>query len=146
HSFVYDPGAPAHNEGFEGGSAVGADYLTTERIFRRIDGDGLIYDTEPFTSTVEFIGRPTATLSMRMNVPDTDFRVQFYAIEISGRAIYLTQDYLRARYRNGETHAEPVPIGVWQTYTFDRFYFNARVLSTGAKIRMVVVPLGASLH
>lgn len=83
---------------------------------------------------------------MKMNVPDTDIRVQFYAVEPDGRTIYLTQDYIRARYRYSETHPELVPIGVWQSYNFDRFYFNARTLPAGSIIRMVVVPLGASLH
>jgi len=144
--FVYDPSAPAQNEGFEGGAYVGPDYLTTDRMIRRIRGDGLIYDTQPFATPVDVIGRPKVTLSMKMNVPDTDVRVQFYAVEQGGRTIYLTQDYLRARYRKSETHAELVPIEVWQNYSFDRFYFNARTLPAGSIIRMVVVPLGASLH
>jgi putative CocE/NonD family hydrolase len=145
-SFIYDPGMPAHNEGFEGGAYVGPDYLTTDRIVRRIHGDGLIYDTGPFSTPIEIVGRPRVTLTMKMNVPDTDVRVQFYAVEPDGRTIYLTQDYLRARYRNDETRSELVPLGVSQDYVFDRFYFNARTLPAGSIIRMLVVPLGASLH
>lgn len=144
--FIYNPSEPAHNEGFEGGGYVGADYLTTDRLINRIDGNGLMYDTQPFASAVDLIGRPAVTLSMKMNVPDTDVRVQFYAVEPNGRTVYLTQDYLRARYRNSETVAQLVPVGVPQQYHFDRFYFNARTLPAGSFIRLLVVPLGASLH
>src|SRR5262249_26048632 len=49
-------------------------------------------------------------------------------------------------YRNSDTHAELVPVGVWQQYRFDRFYFNARMLPAGSVIRLVIVPLGAGLH
>lgn len=145
-AFRYDPGAEAHNEGFEGGGYVGGDYLTTDRLVRRINGDGLIYDTPSFATQVEFIGQPLVSLSIKMDVADTDFRVQFYAVEPPGWTIYLTQDYIRARYRKSDTSPELVPINTWQTFNFDRFYFNARRLPAQSRIRMVLVPLGASLH
>jgi putative CocE/NonD family hydrolase len=145
-NFIYDPSLPGHNEGFEAADAVSTDYLVNDSIIKRISGDGLIYDTDKFKTSVDFIGKAEARLSMRLDVPDTDFRVQLYAVEPGNKLVYLSQDTMRARYRNGDTKAELVPLHVWQTYKFDRFYFNARRLPAGSFIRMVIVPLGASIH
>lgn len=145
-AYVYDPGLPAHNEGFEGGTMVSANYLTDTGLMRRLDGDGLVYDTAPLAAPADLVGRPRATLALAMDVPDTDIRVALYEVRPDGSAIFIAQDWVRARYRESNRTERLVTPGVVAPYRFETFPFIARTIQAGSVIRMVVAPLGASFH
>jgi putative CocE/NonD family hydrolase len=144
--YVYDPSLPAHNEGFEGGEMVSPSYLTSDALMRRIQGDGLIYDSAPLASATDLVGVPNLTLDLAMDVPDTDIRAALYEVRADGSVVFLTQDWVRARYRQGERHAKLATPGEVAPYRFAHFNFVARTLAAGSVVRLVVVPLGASLH
>jgi putative CocE/NonD family hydrolase len=144
--YVDDPGAPAHNEGPEGGSAVSAGYLTDAGLIDRLDGDGLIYDTRPFDADTDLVGRPSAELWISMDAPDADIRVQLYEVGKDGKVVFLAQDQMRARYRGGPDRPVPVVPGRTSPYLFDQFAFVARTIRAGSVIRLVVCPLGAGIH
>jgi putative CocE/NonD family hydrolase len=145
-SYVYDPKLPGRNEGFEGGDMVAAKYLTDDGMMRRIDGDGLIYDTAPTANPTDLVGTPKVTLMLSMDVPDTDIRAALYEVKADGSVVFLTQDWVRARYRNSLRHEEPVKPGVTAPYRFEHFNFVARTLAAGSVLRLVVVPQGASFQ
>jgi uncharacterized protein len=144
--YVYDPSLPGHDEGPERGERVAPDFLTSDALMKRLHGDGLIYDTRPFGTAKNLVGRPQVHLAMTMDVPDTDIRVQFYEIRPSGSAIFLAQDQMRARYRVDERHPVLVTPGTTETYEFDKFPFISRTIPKGSRIRLVICPLGASIH
>jgi putative CocE/NonD family hydrolase len=144
--YVYDPGLPAHNEGFEGAELVSKDYLTSDGLMRRLHGDGLVYDTAPFAAAADLVGIPAVTLYLRLDVPDTDVRAALYEVEADGSVVFLTQDVLRARYRAGVRRASLVTPGQLEPYAFQRFNFVARTIAPGSVLRLVIVPLGASYH
>lgn len=143
--YVYDPAAPAHNEGLRGGARVSEEYLTDDRIPRRLEGDGLIYDTEPLASAVDMVGSPTAELHLSMDVLDTDIQVIFYEVQADGRHIFLTQDAVRARHRHSVREETLVTPGEVDIYRFEDFAFVGRTIEEGSRIRMVIVPQGASI-
>jgi predicted acyl esterase len=144
--FRYDPSEPAFNEGVEGELAVSERYLTDDRSFVRLAGDGLIYDSAPYPRATLLTGRPSVVLNVALDVPDTDIRVQLFEIASDERTIFLGQDYIRARYRNGPRRAEFAKPGRSERYVFDQFPFIARSLRAGSRIRLVISPLGASIH
>jgi putative CocE/NonD family hydrolase len=145
-AYVYDPGLPAHNEGFEGAELVSKDYLTSDGLMRRLQGDGLVYDTAQFTVAADLVGFPAVTLFMSLDVPDTDVRAALYEVKADGSVIFLTQDVVRARYRTSVRKAILVTPGKLEPYSFARFNFVARTIAPGSVLRLVIVPLGASYH
>jgi putative CocE/NonD family hydrolase len=144
--YVYDPSLPAHNEGFEGGSLVSADYLTDAGLMRRIKGDGLIYDTAPLATSANLVGVPSLTLHLALDTPDTDIRAALYEVKADGSVVFLTQDWVRARYRQTPRKAESVTLGQVEPYRFENFNFVARTIAPGSVIRLVIAPVGASFH
>ncbi len=145
-AYVYDPSLPAHNEGFEGGDMVSSTFLTTDALMRRIQGDGLIYDSAPLAAAADLVGTPSLTLNLALDVPDTDVRAALYEVKTDGSVVFLTQDWVRARYRLDDRHPVLATPGQVAAYRFEHFNFVARTLSPGSVVRLVVVPLGASLH
>jgi putative CocE/NonD family hydrolase len=144
--YRYDPSAPARNEGVEARSVVSKNFLTDPRSFAVLDGDGLIYDSSAFNHKVQLVGRPRARLYLSMDVPDTDIRVQLFEVHKNGSVVFLGQDQIRARYRNDPRHAELVTIGKTEEYVFDQFPFIARQIDRGSRLRLVISPLGMSIH
>jgi putative CocE/NonD family hydrolase len=145
-SYVYDPSLPAHNEGFEGGVLVSPDFLTSDAMMRRIDGDGLIYDTAPLAAPADLVGQPRLELWLAMDVPDTDIRAALYEVTESGAVFFLAQDLMRARHRYSPRVSELVPRGIVERYRFERFNFVARRFAAGSVARLLIVPLGAGFH
>src|SRR6201999_4377539 len=141
-----DPSLPAHNEGFEGGAMVSAAYLRDDGMLKRLNGDGLVYDTAPLARPANLVGRPMFSLKMALDVPDTDVRVALYEAHPDGSVIYLAQDIFRARYRQTPREGRLVRPGKVETYPFDNFPFIARTIPAGSVVRLAIVPLGASLH
>ena len=144
--YVYDPSLPGYNEGYEGGALVSPDFMTDSGLMDRLDGDGLVYDSAPFQTATDIAGFPSAQLSLSMDVPDTDIRVALYEVKADGDVIFLSQDWVRARYRHDIHTAQPVTPGEPDVYRFENFQLIARTIQAGSVIRMVVVPLGAGIH
>jgi putative CocE/NonD family hydrolase len=145
-SYVYDPSLPAHNEGFEGGAMVSPTFLTSDALMRRIKGDGLIYDSAPLATATDLVGVATLTLDLALDVPDTDIRAALYEVKADGSVVFLTQDWVRARYRLSDRQPVLATPGRVAAYRFEHFNFVARTLAQGSVVRLVVVPLGASLQ
>jgi putative CocE/NonD family hydrolase len=145
-AYVYDPSRPAHNEGFEGGDMVSPAFLTSDAMMRRIKGDGLVYDSAPLSAAADLVGAPTLTLNLALDVPDTDIRAALYEVKTDGSVVFLTQDWIRARYRLSDRRPVLATPGQVAAYRFDHFNFVARTLAPGSVVRLVIVPLAASLH
>jgi MHS family alpha-ketoglutarate permease-like MFS transporter len=145
-SYRYDPGEPGRNEGVEGAEAVSPHYLLDDAAVRRINGEGLIYETEALSQPINLVGRPTASLLVALDVPDTDIRVALYEVRGKRSAVFLGQDQIRARYRESPRIAVPVIPGKSELYRFDQFPFIARSIPAGSRIRFVISPLGLSIH
>lgn len=145
-SYVYDPAWPARNEGIEGYDLVSQAYLTDPRSVARLEGEGLIFESDPFQEAINLVGRASARLHLSMNVLDTDIRVALYEVLPDGTQIFLTQDQMRARYRHGLESETLVTPNEVECYAFERFDFFARRIMVGSRLRLVISPLSLSLH
>lgn len=144
--YRYDPSLPARNEGAEAGTAVSDNYLTDPRSFTVLNGDGLVYDTSAFEQRMRLIGRSSVRLYLAMDVPDTDIRVQLFEVRKNDSVVFLGQDQMRARYRNDPRQAQLVTPGKIEEYVFDQFPFIARQVDRGSRLRLVISPVGMSIH
>jgi len=105
--------------------------------------DKLIYHTSPLEDGTEVAGYVKFKAYMELNVPDTDFGVALYEIRPDGESIALGQDMMRARYRNSEVNAELVKPGDINIYEFKTFYWFARKLEKGSRLRLVLSSLNS---
>lgn len=101
-------------------------------------GAGLVYHSDPLPEDMELSGVPRASLSISMDVPDTDFELTLHEIKPDGSAVLLSSTHLRARYRESPSKEKPVPVGQIVRYYFDGFRFISRRLARGSRLRLVV--------
>ena len=114
------------------------DYLTDQRGALNLFGNGVVYHSAPFDEDVKICGNLLLVLWLAIDVPDTDLHVSVYEILQDGRSIALTDDYLRARYRESPRRQKLVTPGTVNRYAFDAFTFFSRRISKGSRLRLLV--------
>jgi len=114
------------------------DYLTDQTYDLNLFGNGLVYHSEPFAKDTEITGWVKLFAWISMDVPDTDFKVTLAEILPDGKMIKLTQDLLRARYRESKRVEKLVVPGEINLYTFDGFTFFSRRISKGSRLRLII--------
>lgn len=126
--------------------ALGEMYdLTDQRLAFSPGADHLVYHSAPFAGDVEVAGFFSAELWLTISRPDADFHVGIFEIDAAGRAVMLTEDWLRARYRGGPEPSLAVP-GEPALYRFERFLFVAKQIRAGSRIRLVVSNPNSRTH
>jgi uncharacterized protein len=68
----------------------------------------------------------------------TDFQVAVYEVERDGTSILLTDDMMRARYRESLTHEKLVKPGEINRYEFSGFQFFSRRIAKGSRLRLLL--------
>lgn len=133
-SFSYDPldKRPGELERF-----LLQDYFTNQTYDLNLFDNGLVYHSEPFARDTEITGWVKLCTWVAMDVLDTDFRVNLSEVLSDGKAIKLTQDFLRARYRDSRRIEKLVIPGEINLYTFDGFTFFSRRIAKGSRLRLV---------
>jgi uncharacterized protein len=99
--------------------------------------DVLCFTSEVLTEPLEVTGPVSLTLFAASSVPDTDFTGKLVDVFPDGRAIFLTDGILRARYRN--SLAEPEPLTPGETYELSLdLSVTSNVFLPGHRIRLEV--------
>ena len=114
------------------------EYLTDQTYDLNLFGSGLVYHSEPFARDSELSGWVRLFAWMEIDVPDTDFIVSLSEVSTDGKAIRLTQDIQRARYRESSRAEKLAVPGVINLYTFEGFTFFSRRISKGSRLRLVI--------
>ena len=73
--------------------------------------DVLCFTTPVLTEPLEVTGHVSLTLFASSSAPDTDFTGKLVDVFPDGRAIFLTDGIIRARYRNSLAEPEPLTPG-----------------------------------
>jgi putative CocE/NonD family hydrolase len=133
--YVYDPldTRPAELEREEV-----KDYLTDQRYALNLFGNGLVYHSAPFAEDMEITGYVRLVAWIALDVPDTDFQVTLSEILRDGSQIRLTQDMLRARYRESLRQEKLVVPGEINRYEFTDFTFFSRRIAKGSRLRLLI--------
>ena len=114
------------------------DFFTDQTPDLNLFGNGLVYHTAAFTRDTEITGWVRLVAWLSLDVPDTDFVVTLSEILSNGKAIKLTQDMLRARYRESLRQENLVVPGEINPYTFDGFTYFSRRISRGSRLRLII--------
>ena len=114
-----------------------SDNLTDQRFALNLYGNGLVYHSEPFGENTELTGYLALVVWLALDVPDTDFEATVYEILPDGSSVFLSQDRMRARYRDSLREPKRVTPGEVGRYEFDGFYFISRQISKGSRLRLV---------
>ncbi|NHZ73236.1 MAG: CocE/NonD family hydrolase, partial [Nitrospirae bacterium] len=133
-SYVYDPldTRPGELE-----LSADPDSLTDQRFALHLYGSGLVYHSEPFEDDTEVSGYLKLEAWIAIDVPDTDFQVDVYEILTDGSSVRLTQDLMRARFRESLREPKLIAPGDINRYVFDGFYFFSRIIAEGSRLRLV---------
>jgi putative CocE/NonD family hydrolase len=133
--YVYDPldvrPAELEKEEIKNG-------LTDQREALNLFGNGLVYHSEPFTDATEITGYLKLTTWIALDVPDTDFHVSVAEIMPDGTSVALSEDQLRARYRESPRQEHLVKPGEINRYEFRSFTYFSRRLAKGSRLRLVL--------
>jgi hypothetical protein len=114
------------------------EYLTNQTYDLNLFGNGLVYHSEPFSENTEISGWIKLFAWISMDVLDTDFRASLSEVLPDGKVIKLTQDFLRARYRESNRVEKLVTPGEINLYTFDGFSFFSRRIAKGSRLRLII--------
>ena len=114
------------------------DYLTDQTYDLNLFGNGLVYHSEPLPKATEITGWVKLYAWIELDVPDTDFTVFLKEVLPDGKVIQLTQDLLRARYRQSMRKEKLVTPGEINLYTFEGFTFFSRRIAKGSRLRLII--------
>jgi putative CocE/NonD family hydrolase len=99
--------------------------------------DVLCFTSEVLTEPLEVTGHVSLTLFASSSAPDTDFTGKLVDVFPDGRAIFLTDGILRARYRNSLAEPEPLTPGEPYELSLD-LSITSNVFLPGHRIRLEV--------
>lgn len=117
---------------------LGGEEPTSQAHATHLRGQGLVYHSAPLEAPLALAGIPALELRCSVDQPDCDLVMLLYEIRADGRAIFLSSDALRLRYRNGDDHEYPAVPGEMITLRFGNARFFARSLAQHSRIRLVV--------
>ncbi len=113
-------------------------FITDQTAALNLFGNGLVYKSAPFDRPTEISGYVKLALWIATDVPDVDFHVILCEIMPDGTSVLLTQDMIRARYRESLRHEKLVKPGEINRYEFNGFYFFSRQIAKGSRLRVVL--------
>jgi putative CocE/NonD family hydrolase len=136
--YLYDPG-DCSLAALE--SMVDPEDRTDQRMVLARSGRQLLYHSAPLANDVEITGFFRLSAWIAIDQPDTDFRAAVYEVGLNGASVLLSEDWMRARYREGLREerlirtTEPLP------YEFEHFTFVSRLVRKGCRLRVVIGPI-----
>jgi len=99
--FVYDPANPVPTLGGGGCCQGKVKFGSYDQREQETRNDILVYQTDALTKGVELSGPLTVTLYVDSSAKDTDFTFKLIDVSPDGRALNITENIQRMRYRNG---------------------------------------------
>jgi hypothetical protein len=143
-TFIYDPSDLRYGA-LEASGAVGDLFMIMSGEFPwevgpsdNLFGQGLRFDSRPFADPVVLMGAPELLLHLRLDVPDTDLMYLLQALLPDGRALLLSADMLRLRYRGWDGSERLMTPGESELLRFEGARFVARRLPAGTALRLTI--------
>lgn len=138
-TFNYDPLAPVPTLGgpWAPGEPPTRPFGATDQSDVQARDDVLVYTSGPIPAALELAGPITALLHICSTAPDTDFTAKLTLVTKSGKAIWLAEGILRARYRYGFDQPKLLTAGEIATLQID-MKATAVLLPEGSKLRLEI--------
>jgi uncharacterized protein len=137
-TFLYDPRRPVPSLGgrvMAPSTANGAGPVDQRPAEAR--DDVLCFTSPVLTEPLEVTGHVSLTLYASSSAPDTDFTGKLVDVFPDGRAIFLTDGIIRARYRHSLAEPEPLTPGEPYELSLD-LSVTSNVFLPGHRIRLEV--------
>ena len=103
-----------------------------------LHGEGLVFQSLPMAQATEIDGQAKIKLSLAIDGPDADIDYRLYLVTPDGKAHWLTQAAVRARYRHSLTKAELVTPGAIDSYDLGPGQWFAIRAPQGSRLRLVL--------
>jgi len=139
--YVYNPNDPTPSAGFENGHIDGPRDISQSAARQ----DVLVYDTPTLEEDVELIGPITAKLYAATSAHDTDWMVRLSDVQPDGRALFLGEGVMRARFRDPEKSGafnsaklSTIEPGKAYEYTIEFWRPTGNLFARGHRIRIEV--------
>ena len=114
--------------------------LTEQRVVQANRGKHLVYQTTPYAEDTEVSGFFRLSTWISIDQPDTDFRVTVYEVAQDGSTVALSQDLVRARYREDPRTPRLIDTKAPLRYDFNQFPFVSRQIKKGSVLRLIIGP------
>ena len=110
----------------------------TNQIFTvTVDGNGLIYHSDPFEAPVTITGKPKLSLEIIPDQPDADLSVLLHEIRPDGSSIFLSSELARLS-RFNTTSQGSLLVGERNVIVLDDFRFCSRTIAQGSRLRLTI--------
>jgi putative CocE/NonD family hydrolase len=122
-----------------------AQYVADEDLtsqFRDFQKRAIVFHSEPLAHDMEVAGHMRLRLVTQADAPDFDLWAQVLMVMPDGSTIRLGEDIRRARFRDGPFTEELLKPGQIAGIPFE-FYWMARRIPAGARIRVTIAPLNS---
>ncbi len=117
---------------------LAGDEPTSQAFATHLRGQGVVYHSAPLEAPLALAGRPRLELRLALDGADADLVMLLYEVRADGRAIFLSSDALRLRYREGFEREVLATPGEPFTAVFSDARFFARTLARHSRLRLVV--------
>jgi uncharacterized protein len=124
-------------------STVDPENRLDQRMVHVASGRQLVYHSRPFDTDFEIAGFFKLVIWLSLDQPDTDVRAAVYEVLQDGSSIQLTEDRMRARYREGLREEKLIDTTAPLRYEIERFTFMARQIKKGHRLRLVIGPVAS---
>lgn len=113
--------------------------------FRAYEKRAITFHTDPFPVDTEIAGQPRVSLAVQADAPDFDLWAELLMVLPDGSAVQLGEDIRRARFRDGPFTEELLSPNDVVEIPF-QFYWTARRIPAGARLRLTVAPLNSPFY
>lgn len=103
-----------------------------------IDDGGLIYITDPFTSSMELAGAITGNIVISTNKQDVDIGYNFYAVSAEGDVFHLNTYQSRASYAHSMRQRQLLTPGKKTSLPIVNARMTAKLLEPGSRLAIVL--------
>lgn len=106
-------------------------------------GKQFVYHSAPFENCTDVSGFFKLVAWLSIDQPDTDFQSTVYEISLDGTSVLLTNDLIRARYRESLREEALISTKEPLRYDFNSFMFVSRRIRKGHRLRLVIGPINS---
>jgi uncharacterized protein len=132
--FVYNP--MDKNFPFSTFANNSPDYLIDQTNLNNLRG--IVYQSNVWEKETEVSGFFKLDVYIQVDVKDVDLEADIYEVKADNSSVLLTNDFVRARYRESLEKGRLLIPGEINLFHFGHFPFISRVIDKGSRLRLII--------